>query len=120
MVFALPLALWGRELFGQYWADVYLRLPPSVLFLLTFLISLLCLLVGNGILKGRNSARVLGLSYCALGTLTAAVVYQGHPLLWITLSGDLAFLVIMWFFLYRPSATAFFRGEELLEEDGTP
>ena len=119
MVLALPLALWGKDLFGQYWIDPYLPLPSSVLFLLAFLISLLCLLVGNRILKGRNSARVFGLFYCIVGTWIAALVYQGHPLYWMNLIGNLAFIVIMWFFLYRPDATAFFRGGELLDEDGT-
>ena len=118
MVLALPFSLWGKDLFGQYWIDAYLRLPSSVLFPLAFFISLLCLLIGNGILKGRNSARVFGLFYCIVGTWIAVTVYQGHPLYWVNLMGNLAFLVIMWFFLYRPHATAFFRGEELLEEDG--
>jgi hypothetical protein len=54
-----------------------------------------------------------------VATVIAAVTYQGHPLFWFNLLGNLAFTVIMWFFLYRPHATAFFKGELLLEEQGT-
>ena len=119
MVFSLPFALWGQDLFGQYWVDALLRLSSTVLFLVAFLSSLLCLLCGNGILKGQNWARILALAYCLVGTLIAAVMYQGHLLYWFNLIGDLAFTVIMWFFLYRPHATTFFQGEVLLEEQGT-
>jgi len=113
MAFALPLALWGQKLYGQYWTGALLRLSPTVLFLWAFFSSLLCLLFGNGILKGQNWARILALAYCVVGTLIVVVLYQGHPLYWPNLIGDLAFTVIMWLFLYRPSATAFFNEDEL-------
>jgi hypothetical protein len=119
MIFALPLALWGRELFGEYWTDTLLQLSPTVLFLWAFFSSFLCLLFGNGILNGRNWARNLALAYCVVATLIAAAMYQGHPLYWLNLIGDLAFTVIMWFFLYRPHVTAFFVGEVRLGEQGT-
>jgi len=77
-----------------------------------FLSSFLCLLFGNGILTGQNWARILALAYCVVATLIAALIYQGHPLCWLNLTGDLAFALIMWFFLFRPEATAFFKGEE--------
>jgi len=112
MVFALPFALWGQDLFREYWADALLGLSPTVLFLWMFLSSLLCLLFGNGILLGRNWARILALAYCVLATLIAALIYQGFPLYWLNLTGDLAFTLIMWFFLFHPEATAFFKGEE--------
>lgn len=112
MVVALPFALWGQDLFGVYWADLPLRLSPTVLFLWMFLWSFVCLLCGNGILKGQEWARAVTLAYCVFATLIAALVYQGHPLYWINLIGDMAFTVIMWFFLYRPEATAFFKEEE--------
>ena len=118
MVFALPLALWGKDLYGQYWVDALSRLSPMVLFLWGFFSSLLCLLSGNGILKGKNWARVLALAYCVFGTLVAALIYQGKPFYWLVLIGDVVFTVIMWFFLYRPHATAFFKGEVLLDEGG--
>jgi len=119
MVFALPFALWGKDLYGQYWVDALLRFGVPALFLITFFSSLLCLLFGNGILKGQNWARILALAYCVVSTLIAAVIYQGKPLYWLVLIGDLAFTVIMWFFLYPPAVTAFFKGEVLLDEGGT-
>ncbi len=116
MVFALPFALWGKDLYGQYWVDALSQLSPTVLFLVGFVSSLLCLLFGNGILKGQNWARILALAYCVVSTLMVALIYRGQPLLWLVLIGDLVFTVIMWFFLYRPEATAFFQGEVLREE----
>ena len=119
MVLALPLAIWGQELYGQYWTDTLLRLSTTVLFLWAFFASLLCLLIGNGLLKGQNGARILALVYCVVATLIAVVTYQGHPLYWVNLIGDLAFAGIMWFFLYRPHVNAFFTGSEGLAEDET-
>jgi hypothetical protein len=40
-------------------------------------------------------------------------LYKANSLYWINLIGDLAFTVVMWFFLYRPEATEFFKGEEV-------
>jgi len=113
MVLALPLAIWYQDLFGKYAVEAALRLSSTVLFLWMFFSSLLCLLCGNGILKGQSWARILALAYCVVATIIAAVMYQGHALYWFNLIGNLAFLVIMWFFLYRPTATAFFREVEL-------
>ncbi len=113
MVFALPLTIWGEDLFGQYWANALLGLNPRVLFLIMFVSSLLCLLFGNGILKGQNWARILALVYCVVATLIAAVIPQAYPLYWFNLIGNLVFTGIMWFFIYRPDATAFFEGEVL-------
>jgi len=64
MIWALPFALWGQDLYGDYWVDALRRLSPTVLFLWAFSSSLLCLLFGNGILKGQNWARILTLAYC--------------------------------------------------------
>ena len=108
MVLALPLAIWYQDLFGEFVVEAALRLGTTVLFLWMFFASLLCLSCGNGILKGRNWARILALAYCVVATLIAAVIYQEHALYWFNLIGNLAFMVIMWFFLYRPKATAFF------------
>ena len=108
MVLALPLAIWYQDVFGKYAVEAALRLGTTVLFLWMFLASLLCLLCGNGILKGRSWARILALVYCAGSSLIAAVLYQGHPLYWFNLIGNLAFIVLMWFFLFRPHANAFF------------
>ena len=114
MVAALPFALWGQDLFEEYWPGALLRLSPTVLFLWAFLSSLLCLLFGNGILKGQNWARNLALVYCIVATLIAALLYQDYFLYWVNLIGDLVFTVVMWFFLYRPKSTAFFKGGEPL------
>jgi hypothetical protein len=115
IVFSLPYALWGRDLWGQYWPDAFLRLSTTVLFLWMCFASLFCLLVGNGLLKGRDWARILAVAYCVVATVMVAVVYRGHSLYWVNLIGDLAFTVIIWFFLYRPEATAFFKREVPLE-----
>lgn len=114
MVLALPYALWGQDLFGEYWPDALLRLNSTVLFLWAFFSSLLGLLIGNGILKGKDGARILALAYCVFATVIGGVMYQANPLYWFNLIGNLAFTGIMWFFLYRPRATAFFNGEEPL------
>jgi hypothetical protein len=111
MVFALPYAIWGKELYGQYWVEALDQLSVPALFLITFFSSLICLLFGNGILKGRDWARVLCLAFCIVGSLIGALLYVGEPLFWVILIGDLAFTVILGFFLYRPAATAFFRGD---------
>lgn len=108
MVVALPFSLWGHEHFGEFWPNAYLQFPTSFLFLLMFGASLLCLLAGIGILKGQDWARILALAYCVIATLLVAVTYRGHPLYWFNLIGDMAFTVIMWFFLYRPHVSAFF------------
>ena len=111
MVLALPYAIWGKELYGQYWVEALHRLSTPALFLITFFSSLICLLFGNGILKGRDWARVLCLAFCIVGTLIGTLLYVGESLFWFILIGDAAFTVIMWYFLYRPAATAFFRGD---------
>jgi hypothetical protein len=118
MVVALPLALWGQELFRKYWTDALLGLSPTVLFLWGFLSSLLCLLFGNGILKGREWARILALAYCLGATGIGAVMYRGYPLFGLNLIANLAFTGVMWFFLYRHNATAYFRGKMPLDEGG--
>ena len=110
MVLALPLAIWYQDLFGEFVVEAALRLGTTVLFLWMFFSSLLCLLCGNGILKGQSWARILALAYCVVATLIVAVMYQGHALYWFALIKGLAFIVIMWFFLFRPHATAFFKG----------
>ena len=109
MVLALPLTIWYQDILGDYAVEATLRLSSTVLFLWMFFASLLCLICGNGILKGRSWARILALAYCVFATLIAAVMYQGHPLYWFNLIGNLAFIVIMWFFLFSPHATVFFR-----------
>jgi hypothetical protein len=111
LVLALPLALWGQGLFGEYWADFLLRISPTALFLWMLLSSLLCVLFGNGILKGRGWARTLALGYGVLATLIAGLLYRGNPLYWLNLIVDVVFTAIMWFFLYRPEATSFFKVE---------
>jgi hypothetical protein len=112
MVVALPFARWGKYLFGDYWADFLLRLNPTVLFLWAFCSSLLCLLVGNGILKGQKWARTLALAYCVVGTLIAALLFIDDFIFWFNLSGDLAFTAVMWFYLYRPHVTTYFQQGE--------
>ena len=119
MILALPFALWGPDLWGQYWPDALLQLSSTVLFLWAFVSSLLCLLFGSGILKGQNGARILALAYCVVATLIAAVMYQGNALYWINLVGDLVFTVTMWFFLYRPQANAFFHRDKIPLEEQT-
>ena len=116
MAWALPFALWGQDLYGDYWVEALRRLSPTVLFLWAFSSSLLCLLFGNGILKGQNWARILTLAYCVVATLIGAVMCLGHPVFWFSLIVNLAFTGIMWFFLYRPHSTAFFKGEVFIDE----
>jgi hypothetical protein len=112
MVFSLPLALWGRDLFADYWADALLGLSSTVLFFWGFLSSLVALLLGNGLLKGQNWARTLTVIYCFVGTAIGAAFYQNNSLYWFNLFGNLVFTAAMWFFLYRPAATAFFQDQE--------
>jgi hypothetical protein len=119
MAWALPFALWGEDLYGDYWVDALRRLSPTVLFLWAFSSSLLCLLFGNGILKGQDWARILALAYCVVAALIGAVLYHGYPLDWFILIVNLAFTGIMWFFLYRPQSTAFFKGEVFIDQGGT-
>ena len=111
MVFALPLALMGGEWWGSYWADSIRTLSPGVLFVWAFLASLICLLMGNGILRGRNWARVSILAYCAASTLIGIAIYRHHPIIWFNAIANLAFTGAMGFFLYRSDSTAFFQGD---------
>lgn len=109
MVFALPFALWGQELLGEHWADSLHRVSPTVLFLYTFLSSLLGLLIGNGILKGKAGARTLALAYCVFAMLVAAVFYKKTELFWANLVGNLLFTAVLGFYLFLPKASGFFR-----------
>jgi hypothetical protein len=109
---ALPYSYWGIDLFGDYWPCALLRLSPVVLFLIMLVCSLLCLSFGIGILKGQDWARVLSLAYCLVCTLAAAILYWGHALFWPILVVYLPFTAILWFYLYRPEANAFFRRTE--------
>lgn len=110
---SLPLALWGAELFEELYPGIYMGLPKAVIFVWAFLGSLLSLLCGNGILKGRNWGRVLALILCVLGTLVPLIVWPKHPMFWFHLVSNAGFTAIMGFFLFRPGATWYFRGEEL-------
>ena len=110
MIFALPLALKGKEWWGSYWADPIRSLSPTVLFVWAFLASLICLVLGNGILKGRDWARVSILAYCAASTLIGVAAYQHHPFIWFNAIANLTFTGFMGFFLYRSDSTAFFKG----------
>ncbi|MGD2122776.1 MAG: hypothetical protein PVJ76_13570 [Gemmatimonadota bacterium] len=112
IVISLPFAFWGQDLFAEYWPDVLLRLSSTALFLWAFFSSLLCFLVGNGMLKGQKWARTLAMAYCVVGTLIAAVLYIDNFLYWFNLMADLAFTAIMWLYLYRSQANAFFRSGE--------
>ena len=114
MVLALPLARWGQDLFGEYWTGPLRRLSPVVLFLWGFFFSLLGVLFGNGILKGRNWARIVALAYCVVATLIVAVFYLDNPLYWLSLMGDAVFTVIVWLFLFRGDANVFFKQAEPL------
>ena len=114
MIAAIPYALWGQDIFVEYWADALLRLSPTFLFFWAFLSSLLGFLMGNGILKGKDWARKMAVGYCLAATMIGAVFYKANFVYWVNLIGNLVFTAVMWFFLYRPKATAFFRGEEPL------
>lgn len=50
-----------------------------------------------------------------IGWFWVAVMYRGIPLYWLNLLGDMAFTVIMWFFLYRPHVSAFIEAEGRLK-----
>jgi hypothetical protein len=115
MVASLPLALWGEDFFGELSWNPYLGIPRTILFLWVFLASVISLLCGNGILKGRNWARVLTLVLCVAGTLIPLIVYPQHPLFWFHLVSNLAFIAMMWFFLFRPKSRPYFSGKELLD-----
>jgi len=108
MVLSIPLAIVGADWAPDYYPYAFLALPSFFQGLIGFLASVLSLLCGNGILKGQNWARALALALCFASTLTA-VALRGHPLYWFSLIGNLAFISVMWFFLYRPQATAYFR-----------
>jgi len=110
MVLSIPLAIVGADLWGEYYPNWYSALPSSILGLIGFLASLLCLLCGNGILKGKEWARTLALVLCFVSTL-AAVVFRDRPLYWFNLMGNLAFIAVIWFFLFRQETTVFFKGD---------
>ena len=113
MVFALPFALWGRELLGEYWAESLHRVSPAILFLYTFLSSLLGLLIGNGILRGKAAARTLALAYCIFAMLMAAAFYEKTQLFWVNLVGNVLFTAVLAFYLFLPQASGFFKAEKV-------
>ena len=119
MIFAWPLAIRGREWLGDLATGPFWQLPPILLFLYCFLASLLGLVLGNGLLKGRNWSRVLALAYCFVAILLSFGWYEKTPLFWFNLLVNLVFTLVMWFFLFRPHVTAHFKGEVLLGEGGT-
>lgn len=83
-----------------------------LLFLYGLISSLLFFVCGNGLLKGRNWARVLGVGFCFAAMLIALVGYEWTPDFWINLIADLIFTVIVWFFLFLPASNAFFKENE--------
>jgi len=112
MIVAWPLALRGPEWIGDIAKGPFWQLPPILLFLYAFLTSLLCFVCGNGLLKGRNWSRVLALVYCFGAILISFVWYEKTPLFWVSLFFNLAFTMIMWFYLFRPESKAFFAEAE--------
>jgi hypothetical protein len=116
LISALPFAFLGMEWFGDLASGPFWQLPPSLLFLYGLFVSLVFLVCGNGLLKGRNWSRVLGLATCIVTILIGLVWYEKTLLFWFNLIWDAGLTGIMWFFLYRPHATAFFRGEAPLVE----
>ena len=114
MMASLPYALWGKDIFVEYWADALLHLSSTFLFLWAFLSSLLGLLIGHGVLKGKDGARKLAVGYCLVATVIGAVLYKATFVYWVNLMGNLAFTAVMWFFLFRRNATEFFGGEDSL------
>ena len=116
MVMAWPFALRGREWFGDMNIGPFWDLPPTFLFLYGFSVSLLFLVCGNGHLKGRNWSRALVLALCIVAILVSLIAYEKTPLFWLNLIWDLGFTGLLWFYLYRPHVTGFFRGEIPVEE----
>jgi len=112
MVLALPLAIWGRDLFVDYWAEPLQRLNSLSLFLWYFISSLLGMLLGHGILKGLTWARTLALAYCVVATVIGFLGYSDPQLARIGLISNLVFMAVMGFFLFFPPAAAFLRQEE--------
>jgi len=112
MVLSIPLAIVGPELWGDFYPDAWLELPSSVQGFIGFVASLFCLLSGNGILRGQNWGRTLALIICGMSTL-AAVGHRSHPFYWFNLIGNLAFILMFWFFLFRSQSSAFFKGAEV-------
>lgn len=112
MVLSWPLAYRGSGWLADLSPGFFWQLPPIFLFLYAFLTSLLCLVVGNGLLKGRNWSRVLAVAYCFAAIVISFVLYERTPLFWVSLIFNLAFTMIMWFFLFRPESNAFFAEAE--------
>jgi hypothetical protein len=53
---------------------------------------------------------------CIVATLIGLVWYEKTPFFWFNLVWNVGITGVMWFYLYRPHATAFFRGEAPLVE----
>jgi hypothetical protein len=118
MLLSWPLARHGQEWYGDLAPGPFWDFPVLFVFFYCFLVSILCVVIGAGLLKGRNWSRFLALGYCFLALFMAFMWFDVSPLLLLNFFVDLAFTLIMWFFLFRPAANAFFRREEGLEAEG--
>jgi hypothetical protein len=120
MIGALPYSLFAQDLLSDYWSGTLSRLGPLSLFLLTFLSSFACVVIGHGMLKGKSWARVSALAYCVVGTLTGALLLWGQALFWLNAITSIVFTVFVWTLLYRRDVGEYLRATGALGSGGTP
>lgn len=108
MVASWPLAQDGADWVGSFSPGPFWQMPSTFVFLYSFFASLIGLLFGNGLLRGRNWSRFLAVGYGLAGALISFMWWETTPLFWLNLFGNLAFTGVMWFFLFRPEAEAYF------------
>jgi hypothetical protein len=111
-----PLAHHGKQWFGDAAPGPFWDFPVLFLFLYCFLVSCLCVVIGAGLLKGRNWARFLAMGYCFVALFMAFMWFDASALVFLNFFTDLAFTVIMGLYLFGPKAGAFFAGTEAARE----
>ncbi len=109
-LYTLHRAISGRDLFGENFLEGFWPFPVFVL----VLISVVYAFVGIGVLKGQNWAHILVVVLQFAGIAIRFLAYRGDPPPWINLARSLVFTGIMWFYLFRREASAFFKGEAVL------
>ena len=117
MALSWPFAHHAQEWYGDLAPGAFWDFPVLFIFLYCFLASVLCVVIGVGMLKGRNWSRFLALGYCFVGLFMGFMWFDVSPLLLLNFFINLAFTVIMGLYLFGPKANAFFAGGGAPQQD---
>lgn len=108
MALSWPLASQGREWFGDVAPGPFWDFPVRFLFLYCFLVSGLGVVIGAGLLRGRNWSRFVAMGYCFVALFMAFMWFDATLLVFLNFFANLLFTVAMGLYLFGSKAHAFF------------